>query len=141
VVVFRCSLLTLLSASLLLFGCDEPEELMTRVEVGVFFGGQVQRLSRIEIDVAHPKTVGFRVHLAHGRQAKTLISYEIVAPGPAGRRVTRTDSFSVEPGRDQIDQVIPLGQDPKWGVWNVRVTSDQGILADRALFLVEPGAS
>jgi len=118
-------------------GCNRPAPPKARVEVGVFFGGQVQQLERVEVDRSRPPTLGFRVHLPHDRAHVTQLSYEVVALGPVGRRVTRKERLSIPADRQKVDQVVPIAHDARLGLWNIRVTDEQRVLADRALFLVE----
>ncbi len=118
-------------------GCNPGTPTPPQVLIGVFFGGQVQQLKRVEVDRSRPPTVGFRVHLPQDRGTALQLTYEVVAPGPAGRRVTRQERLSIPADRRQVDQVVPLAHDARLGLWNIRVTDEQRVLADRALFLVE----
>ena len=118
--------------------CEPTAPQVAQAEIGVFFGGQVQRISKIEFDRIEPQKIGFRLSLPEGRQKDTAITYEVVSIGPAGRRITRTEQLQVEAGRRRIDQVIEISNDSRLGIFNVRVTDGATILADRALLLVEP---
>lgn len=121
-------------------GCGEGPPPAPRVEVGVFFGGQVQQLQRVEVDRARPPNIGFRVHLPEGRRAATQLSYEVVALGPAGRRVTRQEYVAIPAHHKQVDQVVAVPPDARLGLWNIRVSDEHQVLADRAVFLVEADA-
>jgi hypothetical protein len=120
--------------------CHQGKPADPQVEVGVFFGGQVQQLERVEVDRSQPPNVGFRVLLPQDRAAITTLTYEVVAPGPAGRRVTRMERLSIPPDRRQVDQLVPIAHDARLGLWNLRVTDERRVLADRALFLVDANA-
>lgn len=122
-------------------GCRRPQTIAPRVEVGVFYGGQVQHLERVEVDRARPPTLGFRVHLPSARSEPKTITYEVISVGPAGRRVAYRQTIQVPVDRAQIDQVIPVPGEARLGLWNVRVTEEARILADRALYLVERGGN
>ncbi len=126
---------------LLQSGCEEASVDPFRVEVGVFYGGQVQKLARVEIRQSAPPTLGFRVFLPSGRASPSTIIYEVVSLGAAGRRVKRTGELKVAPERRWVDQVIPIPDDARLGLWNIRVLSDQRLLADRALFLTRSKGS
>ena len=123
----------------LMFGaaCDAPQTQPPTVEVGVFYGGQVQKVQRISVDRNAPPKIGFRIELSNIQSEDRNISCEVVSVGPAGRRVTRTTRIEVPKGATRVDHVIPLPADARLGIWNVRVTDDRRVLADRALFLVE----
>lgn len=131
-------------ALFMLVGCRaEPEMGAPRAEVGVFFGGQMQRVRRVEVPPVRPPKIGFRVEVPEGASAEfsqTPISYEIVRPGPEGRRVTEKGDLSLAPGQSRIDHVISFKSHQRLGVWNVRVLAGEEILADRALYLV-PGSA
>lgn len=116
---------------------DAPQEPL--VEVGVFFGGQVQRVKKVEVPAVRPPKIGFRVDFPEGvpeELRKQVIEFEVVRPGPAGRRVTERGSVTLPPGQERIDHVLKLSPTDKLGVWNVRVVQNQTVLADRALYLV-----
>jgi hypothetical protein len=119
----------LLLVTIAVIACGRDQTPHVEVEIGVFYGGQVQKLERIEFDRSRPPLIG--MHLT--------IDYEVVSVGPAGRRVTQREQFSVPADRRQIDQIISVPSDARLGIWNVRVTGQDRVLADRALYLVEPG--
>lgn len=136
--VFQASVrLLIASCWSLCSGCAQAPSPVPRVEVGVFFGGQVQQLQRVEVDRARPPTIGFRVQLPQGRSAATHLSYEIVALGPAGRRVTRQEQLAIPPDQERVDQVVSIPPEARLGLWNIRVSDEHRVLADRAIFLVE----
>lgn len=112
-------------------------------EVGMFFGGEVQRLKKVEIPPVRPPKVGFRVVFPEDtpqKQWNEPIEFEVVRPGPAGRRVTKMGTLKLPDGQHRIDHVIAISPTDKLGVWNVRVVQGDMVLADRALYLV-PTAS
>lgn len=127
------------------FGCHaEGAAAEPIVEVGIFFGGQVQRVKKVEVPPVHPPKIGFRVVFPEGVPPESrsgVIEFEIVRPGPAGRRVTKKGTLRLLPGQDQIDQVFNLTPTDKFGVWNVRVVQNETVLADRALYLVKAPAA
>lgn len=122
-------------------GCQsDPGPALPSAEVGVFFGGQVQRVKRVEVQKVRPPKIGFRIVFPEDALPEHLnspIDYEVVRPGPAGRRVTKKGTLKLPAGQDRIDHVIALSPTDKLGVWNVRVVQSDTVLADRALYLVE----
>jgi hypothetical protein len=128
-----------------LVGCatHEPSPTPT-AEVGVFFGGQVQKLSRVEVSTVKPPKIGFRVEFpgrADDGDARPEISYELVRPGPSGRRVTHKGKLLLAEGQTQLDHLLPFDAGYKLGVWNVRVVHGEHLLADRAIYLVPARSS
>lgn len=119
--------------------CAGPAAEQATVEVGVFFGGQVQRLSKIEYSRTEPPKIGFRLTLPEERQGSAAINYEVVSIGPAGRRITRSEQLEILPERRRVDQVIDISNEARLGIINIRVTDGATVLADRALMLVERG--
>ncbi len=119
--------------------CQGPKApSLPTVQVGVFFGGQIQRLKKVEIPAVRPPKLGFRVDIPSTVEPPVApIAYEIVRPGPAGRRVTEKGTLVVPRGQSRIDHVIELDASSKLGLWNIRVVQEQAVLADRAVYLVE----
>ena len=121
-------------------GCSPHEEsAQPYAEVGVFFGGQMQHVKLVEVPPVRAPNVGFRVHFPPGVPAELLaqeITYEVVRPGPEGRRVTKKGTLKLPPGERRLDQVLSLAEPRKLGLWNVRVLQGTTLLADRALYLV-----
>lgn len=118
---------------------SEGAPLQPSAEVGVFFGGEVQRLKKVEITPVRPPKIGFRVVFPENvpqKQRSEPIEYEVVRPGPAGRRVTKMGKLKLPEGQQRIDHVIAISPVDKLGVWNVRVVQGDVVLADRALYLV-----
>jgi hypothetical protein len=126
--------------SWVVLSCRTQVKERPKVEVGVFFGGQIQELKRVEVDRAKPPRLGFRVTAPSSLQAESTITYEVVAPGPAGRRVMRSNRFSLGPERRLVDQMIPIPVEARLGIWNIRVSDGTSVLADRAVFLVDQAA-
>ncbi len=130
-----------LAVGVAMIACQSaPAEQAPEVEVGVFYGGQIQRLKSIEVSPVTPPHFGFRVIFPpaddKAEQLERKVSYEIVKPGPAGRRVTEEGSLEIPPGQTQLDHVVEFPEDAKLGVWNIRVVWSEKVLADRALYLV-----
>lgn len=116
--------------------CDRAPELRA-VEgaFGVFYGGQVQELSEVRVSVARPPVLGFRVEFQDAASEHQL-RFEIIRPGPSGRRVTEVGEALVPSGQARFDRRLELGSDTTYGTWNVRVTCDQVVVIDRAMLLV-----
>lgn len=131
-----------LSLLLALFGsgCEGEAPLAEpSAEIGIFFGGQVQRVKKVEVPAVRPPKIGFRVIFpedASPAQRSEPIKYEVVRPGPAGRRVTEKGTLRLPPGQERLDHVLALSAVDSLGVWNVRVVQSETVLADRALYLV-----
>lgn len=138
--VVRRSLL--LSFAACLFACQSEAEMkIPEADVGVFYGGQIQRVTSVELSTVAPPRFGFRVIFPPGDDEKPLsreVFYEIVKPGPAGRRVTEEGSLKLPLGQTQLDHVVQLPEEAKLGVWNIRVVWGETILADRAIYLLHP---
>lgn len=115
-------------------------------EVGVFYGGQIQKKKLVEVSVTAPPKLGFRVSLPEtsgddGAQlAGEVIEYEITRPGPEARRVKESGTLTVKPEQREISQIISVPAQGGEGLWNVRVVFRQRILADRALYVRRPPA-
>jgi len=67
-----------------------------------------------------------------------VVRYEIVRPGPAGRRVTKSGELNVAASMKHVDHVVQLDSSSKMGHWNIRVVQGERVLADRALYLRRP---
>src|SRR5690606_16371829 len=133
----------LLGLLVCLLACQrEPEFKIPQAEVGIFYGGQIQRVTSIEMSSITPAHFGFRVTFpASDDEEKPLlreISYEIVKPGPAGRRVTEEGSLKLPLDQTRLDHVVEFPEEAKLGVWNIRVVWGDKILADRAIYLQRP---
>lgn len=122
-----------------LFGCEAEEPPRPTAEVGVFYGGQVRLAEHIEVSTVKPPKIGFRVDLPVPDPSQTL-TYELVRPGPAGRRVTKKGKFSVSADQSRIDHVFDVDEPGRLGIWNVRVIYGDLLLADRALYLTPKSA-
>lgn len=130
----RRLLLLLASAAL---GCEEPEP-ATGV-VGVFYGGQVQELETIVLDPLRAPTFGFRVELpASAVGSDHGLRWEVVRPGPAGRRVTEVGEVRLAVGREALEQVLPIDLRETTGLMNVRVLVDGQLVIDRAIDVRKP---
>lgn len=134
-----------LVASLLFpaLGCEDSQDVaLPEAEIGIFYGGQVQRLKSFELSTVQPPKFGFRVTFpASGTEPASpvrRVRYEVVRPGPAGRRVTKEGELELPPGQRQLDHLVELPDHARPGIWNVRVVAEGAILADRALNLEAP---
>ena len=79
----------LLTSLLLLLFCSgcaaEESRAEPWAEVGIFFGGQVQRVKRAVVPADGRLTFGFRVHFPEGSVKEVRgkeVHYEVVRPGP-----------------------------------------------------------
>ncbi|GEM_PF-720790 len=132
-----CSYILLLS---FVVGCEgAPLSVSPHAEVGLFYGGQIQRVQRAEFSRVHPPKLGFRVRVPPSNSmplASRTIRFAINRPGPAGRRVTRRGELQVPEGQERLDHLLKVDENAPLGIWNIRVTMNEKILADRAVFLV-----
>ena len=117
--------------------CTPPVESPVRGELGIFYGGQIQQREVVQLGNGALPTFGFRVNWSDPSTASHRIQWEIVRPGPSGRRVTELGSLDLPPGRRTLDHEIPLQQGTSWGTWNVRVTIDDQLVIDRATLFRE----
>jgi hypothetical protein len=128
-----------------------PEELVTRAEFGVFFGGQVQTLDQIpfELDRAR-QTLGFRLEFARALTARLPIAWELdmpcrttaadagknVRPGRALRRGTAEAGI----GSRRFEQVLAFEPSDALGTWNIRVRADSAWAIDRPFLVYDADA-
>lgn len=128
-----------LLAALSTFGCArrEARELVSRAELGVFYGGQVQERREVSVPKDRPRpTLGFRLTFAETLREPLPVRWEVDMPGPAERRVSRVAEASVPAGQARFDQVIELPPNASFGTWNVRVETESRLVVDRAFSLV-----
>lgn len=130
-----------LLAELALFqgGCEpEPRGWRPSAEIGVFYGGQVQRLEEVEFSTLHPPKIGFRVwsNREPGDEAPKQVLFQLVRPGSAGRRVTKEGALRIGPTQPKVDHLFEVAPNSKLGLWNVRIVVDGQLVADRALRVV-----
>jgi len=107
--------------------------------VGVFYGGQVQELEQLTPDPVRAPSFGVRVDFppwARGREHE--VRWEVVRPGPAGRRVTEVGELRVAGDRAHLEQVLPIDLRETPGLVNVRVLVDGQIVIDRAVDVRKP---
>lgn len=106
-------------------------------EVGIFYGGQVQRLQRIELPAVNPPEFGFRVHFPDAEAVENEgpweVQWQVVRPGPLGRRVKQIDEAEIPREQERLDQVISIPLEGGHGTYNVRVTVDGQLVIDRAV--------
>ncbi len=121
------------------FGCARRDaaDLVSRAELGVFYGGQVQERREVSMPKDRPRpTVGFRLTFAEALREPLSVRWEVDMPGPAERRVSRVAEASVPAGQGRFDQVIELPPNASFGTWNVRVETEGRLVVDRAFSLV-----
>jgi hypothetical protein len=112
-----------------------PAERHARGAFGVFFGGQVQERSEIQVSTTRLPTVGFRIEFLESRPGGHELRYEIIRPGPSSRRQSELGHAHVAPDRHFFDHRIELGPEVTYGTWNVRVTCDGFAVVDRPLVI------
>jgi hypothetical protein len=103
---------------------------------GVLYGGQIQRLQEVQWQSEKPPQLGFRIDVpASERGVVHDVRWELVRPGPEGRRVTLTREFQLEAERARLDQVVEIPPEAPLGTVNLRVLVDRQLVIDRALVL------
>lgn len=110
----------------------DPEK--PRAILGVLFGGQVQERSSLDLGSTKSRLL-FRVDRDGPAQLARSLEYQIVRPGPLGRRVTEQGTLVLRAGERRADQTIELQRTAPTGALNVRVSLDGRLLLDRAILL------
>lgn len=124
-------------SAVLTFGCEAREPITGTV--GIFYGGQVQELQVLELDPLRAPIFGIRVQLPASAAAEEhQVRWEVLRPGPAGRRVTEVGNLRIEPGRTEIEQTLPVDLREAPGLMNVRVLVDGQVVIDRAIDVRKP---
>jgi hypothetical protein len=120
-------------------GCarhDAEAEVVSRAELGVFYGGQVQERREVSMPSDRPRpTIGFRLTMTSPLREPLPVSWEVDMPGPAERRVQSVGEAQVSEGQSRFDQVISVPQTAALGLWNVRVQVADRLVIDRAIVL------
>jgi len=121
----------------LLPACEAPAPVTGAV--GLFYGGQVQELETLVLDPVRAPTFGFKIELPTSLSGQEHeVRWEVVRPGPAGRRVTQVGTLRVASGRSGIEQVLPVDLRESLGILNVRVLVDGQVVIDRAIDVRKP---
>lgn len=127
-----CGLLLLVTA-----GCGEDGRITGAV--GVFYGGQVQELEQVTLDPLRAPSFGIRVEFPESTRGRDHdVRWEVVRPGPLGRRVTEVGELQVKGDRAALDQVLPVDLREAPGLANVRVVVDGQVVIDRAIDVRKP---
>lgn len=112
-------------------------------EFGVFFGGQIQHLQIIPLNLDRTKqNVGFRVSLPTAAARALQVRWELDMPGstrgvrdlegrPGLGRLVRLGRLSLPAGEHQLDHALPFEKGDPLGTWNVRILLEGEILLDR----------
>lgn len=117
-------------------GCERqapPEDI--RGVFGVFYGGQIQELSAISWERGKEPVLGFRLECAAPSALPRQVRYEIVRPGPLGRRVTEMGEARIGTGETSYDFRVEVPPDMPLGTVNVRVEVEGRAVIDRAVHL------
>lgn len=117
--------------------CDGgAEDHRPQGELGVFYGGEVQRLQELVVDPVNAPNFGFRLQFPEREAPPNTawdVRWEVVRPGPLGRRIKQVDRTEVPRERDRLDQLIAIAPEDPVGTYNVRVTVDDQLVIDRAV--------
>lgn len=117
-------------------------------EFGVFYGGQVQERDRIPRVFDRAKqSHGFRLEFDGPLAQDVRVAWQLDMPGTTkgvrdlkgqrGRgRLVKLDEASIPKGRDRFDQVFGFEPGAPLGMWNIRVTVEDGVVIDRAFEVV-----
>lgn len=118
-------------------GCRDEEHITGAV--GVFYGGQVQELEQVTLDPVRAPSFGIRVEFPEAARGQDhQLRWEVVRPGPLGRRVTEVGELQVKGDRAALDQVLPIDLREAPGLTNVRVVVDGQVVIDRAIDVRKP---
>lgn len=124
------------ATALCLAACEEPPR--PRGAVGIFYGGQVQELARVDLDPERLPRLGFRLELPEDRGEERRVRWELVRPGPLGRRVTEVGELTAPADLRTLDQALPIEWLASLGTINVRVIVDGQLTLDRAIVVRKP---
>ncbi len=130
-------LLTTALACTSIAGCDSEarEEHAQEATFGVFFGGQLQRRHEVPFDLdATRQRLGFRLALKAPVGTNASLRWELSKPGARGRtktadprgRRTELGRTKLAPGTIHFDQPLALLPGDAVGLWNLRVTLEDG---------------
>jgi hypothetical protein len=136
----------LLLAASVLAACDVPAPAepspVVSVELGVFFGGQIQEREVISLVFDRSaQEYGFRIEFSEPVGAPLPVRWEVDMPAPKSaepERLTRLSEALVAKGRRQLDQVLALRPGDPLGLYNYRIVVGQELVLDRAVWIVEP---
>ncbi len=126
-------------------GCSEhraPKTLVSRAELGIFFGGQVQKRDEIPFSLDRAKqTQGFRIDFAEPLARPARVHWEIDRPNPKGRgRAVELGEAEARPGAQRFDREIAFEPGDPLGTWNVRVLLDDELVIDRPVSIYDATA-
>ncbi len=127
--------LTLLAALGVVACTPQATPTQPTVELGVFYGGQIQRRQRIALQFDRSQQLqGFRVSFPQPTQVEQRLSWEVDKPIRTGRsakpeRVVELGEAQLRAGTRRVDQPLFFGATDALGSWTVRVQLD-----DRQIF-------
>lgn len=114
--------------------------LVKRVELGVFYGGQVQQREQVPLVIDQAaQQFGFRVVFSAPLSDTARIAWEVDKPSASGR-VTVLGEVTARAGMGQLDQSLEFSQSDSLGIYNVRVFVRKRLVMDRAVQVVEADA-
>lgn len=122
-------LLLWMASSLCGTACDSwatPRPPEIKVEVGVFFGGQLQKRNQwpLVLDTTR-QTQGFRVVLRDPLSAEAPLSWELARPRMDSKRrlqqITSQYQATLPVGTKTSDQLIPFDEADRPGTWRLKI--------------------
>jgi hypothetical protein len=127
-----------------LLGCQrerEPRGLVESAEFGVFFGGQVQQLTRIkkQLDPERQRH-GFRVSFTKPLPRDVKVAWEIALPATDANapRPALVGQTTARQGSSVLDVPLAFRPSDPLGAWHAKVTADTEVVIDRDFSVVAP---
>jgi hypothetical protein len=115
----------------------------TRAELGVFYGGQVQELREIplELDPARQRH-GFRIVLEKPYVREVPVRWEIDKPATRAQkrhaRVTELGEGMLPAGQVMFERAFTFRPGDPLGVYNFRVLVGNELVLDRSISVIDP---
>jgi hypothetical protein len=140
----RAALAAVLGVGLAL-GCSRakaPEGPVERAELGVFFGGQVQKRQEIPFTLDRTRqTQGFRITFREPLREPLEVRWEIDRPTTRGRgRAVELGDAQARVGQRILDQELVFEPGDALGTWNVRVFVAGRAVIDRPVLIYDAAA-
>jgi hypothetical protein len=139
------------SSLALAVGCTpEPAE-TSRVQFGIFYGGQIQERTEIPFELNRAvQQQGFALVFSRPLSRPANLNWELSRPGPvpktgvplaeASARVTELGSATLLEGQSRFEHPLTFRPGDPLGLWNIRVVVDDRVLLDRPFTVYDKDA-